>query len=115
MGREAVIDVAEQFGVYVGGRYRRACKHSAEEFRDDVLLPAIDTFEVVKVDLGGVVGMPPSWAEEAFGGAVRMRGHALILKRLRFVSTSDRGARRASIATQMIEEQIARDNSNGGE
>ncbi len=60
------------------GRYRKDCTSgSAEEFRDDVLIPTIESFgtdgEVV-VDLNKCEGMPPSFTEEVFGGLVRKLG-----------------------------------------
>ena len=59
---------------YPGGRERKQCTNSAEEFRDDVLLPALAEPGVVTVDLDGLAGMPASFTEEVFGGAVRAMG-----------------------------------------
>lgn len=69
----AVIDLA-MFSRTPGGRYRSDGKSSGQEFREDVLLPALDVYDEVVVDLDHVVGLPSSFAEEAFGGVVRALG-----------------------------------------
>lgn len=73
-----MINVAEDFTRYPGGRYREDGEHSGEEFRDDVLVPALERARVsggkVTVVLDGVTGYPSSFLEEAFGGLVR-EGH----------------------------------------
>lgn len=56
------------------GRYRKNCTGgSAEEFRDDVLIPALAEDDVT-VHLVPRYGMPVSWCEEVFGGLVRELG-----------------------------------------
>jgi hypothetical protein len=46
-------------------------RKSGEEFRDDVLLPALKKSDEVIVDLNGVLTLGSSFLEEAFGGLVR--------------------------------------------
>lgn len=46
---------------------------SAEAWRDDVLIPALEKGDVT-VHLTPRYGMPVSWCEEAFGGLVRALG-----------------------------------------
>lgn len=66
------ISVAKDFSPFPGGRYRRMSTHSGEEFREDVLLPALkSSTETVNVDLDGVRGYGSSFLEEVFGGIVR--------------------------------------------
>jgi len=86
-----VIVVNRDFSHVPGGRYRSDGKHSAEEFRDEILIPALTKSKdsVVLVDLDGIAGMASSFAEEAFGGLVR---HTSIpkedlLRRIRILST----------------------------
>jgi len=72
-----MINVAEDFTRYPGGRYREDGEHSGEEFREDVLVPALERARAssgrVIVVLDGVTGYPSSFLEEAFGGLVRER------------------------------------------
>ena len=75
--RPAMINVATDFTRYPGGRYRQDGDFSGEEFRDDVLVPALRkaraTSTRVVVVLDGATGYPSSFLEEAFGGLVRER------------------------------------------
>lgn len=63
------------FGEFPGPRYRSLGGNSGEEFREDVLLPALRnamaTGAMVIVDLDGVYGYGSSFLEEAFGGLIR--------------------------------------------
>lgn len=58
---------------YPGPRKKDIGKNSGEEFRDDIMIPFLNNHpgEKVEIDLGGMVGYPPSFLEEAFGGAIR--------------------------------------------
>lgn len=65
------ISIAKQFSDTPGGRFISDGKFSGEQFRKELLLPAIETGENVVIDLEGVLGLPPSFLEEAFGGLIR--------------------------------------------
>lgn len=65
------ISVAANFTPYPTGRYRKFGDGSGEEFRDDHLIPALNSFGLVIVDLDGARGYPASFLEEAFGGLIR--------------------------------------------
>ncbi len=82
--RTTTINVAADFSRYPGGRYRQHGHHAGEAFREDHLAPSLDQNERVIVDLDGVVGYPPSFLEEAFGGLVRVHkiASADLLERL---------------------------------
>lgn len=62
----------QDFSKFPGPRYRRLGPASGEQFREEVLLPALKEFgrEFV-IDLDGVMSYGSSFLEEAFGGAVR--------------------------------------------
>lgn len=60
----------KDFSKYPGPRYIRLGDFSGEEFRDNVLIPALQD-DYVSVDFGGVYGYGSSFLEEAFGGLVR--------------------------------------------
>ena len=66
------INVARDFSRFPGGRYRTDGPFSGQEFRDDILVPALATNEHVAVEIDGVAGLPVSFLEEAFGGLVRL-------------------------------------------
>jgi hypothetical protein len=67
--------VADQFSKVPGARLRRDGPNSAEEFRADVLIPAlrsaINDNAALDVLLDGTAGYGSSFLEEAFGGLVR--------------------------------------------
>ena len=65
------IKVVEDFSPSPGGRFRRDGPFSGEQFREDVLRPALITGEEVTIDLDGAFGYPSSFLEEAFGGLIR--------------------------------------------
>lgn len=68
---EKVINIATDFSQFPGGRFRTDGPHSGEEFRDDILAPALKSGDTVRLILDGVAGLPSSFREEAFGGLVR--------------------------------------------
>lgn len=65
------IGIAKDFTDTPGGRYRTDGPFSGQEFRENHLVRALLADEDVVVDLEGVMGLPPSFLEEAFGGLVR--------------------------------------------
>ncbi|MDH0901409.1 STAS-like domain-containing protein [Comamonas aquatica] len=65
------LSIARQFSMYPGGRFKRISEYSGEEFRDKLLIPALNEDGKVIVDLDGVVGYGSSFLEEVFGGLVR--------------------------------------------
>lgn len=75
------IRVAKDFSATPGGRYRRHGPYSGEEFREVILLPRVRAAQAqnqrVVVDFDGVAGIPSSFLEEAFGGLIRVLGHAI--------------------------------------
>ncbi|WP_457980895.1 STAS-like domain-containing protein [Ectopseudomonas composti] len=73
------------------GRYREHGQGSGEEFRDDVLIPALETEQVVTLDFTGGMTYPMSWAEEVFGGLIRSGKFTkdAILSRLNIITDID--------------------------
>lgn len=65
-----IVKVVE-YTMFPGPRYKKLGKNSGEEFRCDVLIPALEEHDEVKVDLDGVIGYGSSFLEEAFGGLIR--------------------------------------------
>jgi len=69
--KTVTIYVARDFTKLPCIRSRSDGKKSGEEFRDDILLPALRSNARVVVDLDGVLSLGSSFLEEAFGGLVR--------------------------------------------
>ena len=83
------IAVASNFSRFPGGRYREKGRHSGEEFRDDILIPALESHGVVIVQLDGTEGYGSSFLEETFGGLVRRGfGFSDLETRLQIVTNS---------------------------
>lgn len=74
---DKLISIANDFSKYPAGRTRRDGPYSAERFRDDLLVPALEKARAeggqVTVVLDGVYGYSSSFLEETFGGLVRRR------------------------------------------
>lgn len=69
--KNMTIFVAKEFTKMPCVRKREDGIKSGEEFRDDILVPALSSNEQVTVDLNGVLALGSSFLEEAFGGLVR--------------------------------------------
>ena len=65
------IAIATDFSPYPAGRFRSDGPFSGEKFREEFLLPALQSSEPVTVTLAGTKGYGSSFLEEAFGGLVR--------------------------------------------
>lgn len=62
----------KDFSVFPGPRTKDLGENSGEAFRDDILVPAINSDGQICVDLDGVFGYGSSFLEEVFGGLVRV-------------------------------------------
>jgi hypothetical protein len=60
------IDIGRDFSLVTGGRRRDSGAHSAEAFRDDLLVPALRRGGQVIVSINGP-SYSMAWLEEAFG------------------------------------------------
>ena len=68
----STISVEKDFSRYPGGRYKTDGPYSGEQFRDEILIPALQrSREPIELDFAGVLGAPTSWLEEVFGGLIR--------------------------------------------
>lgn len=67
------LSLAQDFSEFPAGRFKTDGPHSAEQFREDVLVPALSQGQPLIVVLDGNVG-GASFLEEAFGGLVREHG-----------------------------------------
>ncbi|MFW2076601.1 STAS-like domain-containing protein [Acinetobacter sp. ULE_I010] len=65
------INVAKDFSKNPSGRYIKDGKTSGEVFLKNLLLPAVNTHDLVEINFDGVRGYGSSFLEEAFGGFIR--------------------------------------------
>jgi hypothetical protein len=74
---DKMLTIAKDFARFPGPRLREEGPNSGQQFRDDLLLPALRDLadgERLVVDLDGARGYTASFLEEAFGGLVRVCG-----------------------------------------
>lgn len=85
------IDLAQAFSPTPLGRTRRQGKFSGEAFREDHLKPALERYDIVRVDLDGATGLSTGFLDEAFAGLVRDRtlGRDEFLNRVKIIATRD--------------------------
>jgi hypothetical protein len=88
------INFVQEFTDTPGGRYRKHGDFSGEQFRDDLLKPALQENEVVILNLNGAFGFPPSFIDEAFGILIDQLGIDTVKKRLRIELSDDPVAQR---------------------
>jgi hypothetical protein len=74
MANIVTINVAKEFSRFPGGRFLEDGEFSGQRFRDEFLVPALETNSHVQVELDGTLGYGSSFLEEAFGGLVREAG-----------------------------------------
>lgn len=61
----------KDFSRFPGARYKKLGPGSGEAFRDDVLIPEIETGDDFIINFDGVMGYGSSFLEEVFGGLIR--------------------------------------------
>lgn len=88
--RQHCFVVKEEFSKWPAGRYESHGPNSGEVFRGIVNL-LLAMHDEVFIDFAGIMGVPASFIEEAFGGLVRECGwtRSELLTRLQFLSTLD--------------------------
>jgi hypothetical protein len=86
------ISFVKDFTDAPGGRYRHEGPFSGEQFRNDLLEPALREFDQVILNLNGAIGYPSSFIDEAFGGLIESLGYDIVTKKLEIVLTDDKVA-----------------------
>ena len=85
-----VIEIAQEFSRYPGGRYYSDGPYSGQEFREKVLIPAIEKEGRFELVFDGARGYGSSFLEEAFGGLIRLGYRPEIIRdKFIFISKSD--------------------------
>lgn len=69
--KNIMISIAKDFTQTPAGRYISDGPFSGQKFRDELLIPALNTGNKIEIDLDGALGFGSSFLEEAFGGLVR--------------------------------------------
>lgn len=89
------IKIADDFTDAPGGRYASEGINSGEEFREKLLKPffqdALNSGEVIVVDLDGGFGYLPSFLEEAFGGLAREFSGKSVNEHIQIISNDEPG------------------------
>lgn len=83
------INIATQFSRYPAGRYLADGPYSGESFRENWLIPALNSEEEVTIEFDGTRGYGSSFLEEAFGGLVRKGFKPELIKELFHFKCSD--------------------------
>ncbi len=88
---DKMINIAKDFSPYPFARYRSQSSTSGEQFREDILIPALKAYENVTVNLDATEGFGSSWLDESFAGVVRAKVFSAdeLLKRVKFISDED--------------------------
>ena len=68
------ISLVRDFSDSPGGRYQKQGAYSGEEFRDQLLRPALKNPGLVEIELDGALGFPASFLDEVFGRLVDFEG-----------------------------------------
>lgn len=100
------IDIGEEFSRTPGSRFRKHSMHSGEEFRDDILIPFLQSHAgaVVVVDLDKPFALSGSFLEEVFGGLVRKLGPDVVHQvRIRAVDKPERAVEARDFMYQAID------------
>jgi hypothetical protein len=80
--KTTIIKFAAAFTDCPGGRSRIDGDFSGEQFREDLLEPALARYDHVILDLNGVFSFPSSFVNEAFGVLASERGLEVVRKQL---------------------------------
>lgn len=71
-----MIKISEHFSRHPAGRFFEDGPDNGSRFRDEILVPALESGEIVEVRIDGTSTLPTSFLEEGFGGLIR-RGFPL--------------------------------------
>lgn len=91
------IDIVADFSSMAGGRFPIHSDFSGQRFREELLVPALQQYNRVKVILDGAEGLDTSFLEEAFGGLIRegIFSQTELQNKLEIISDMSSSSRRA--------------------
>ncbi len=93
--QQIIINIAKDFTVYPGARYRSDGKHSGEQFYEDVLKPKMDKVindpkTTITINFDGTFGYASSFISEVFLRVAKdYKNKELVLRKLKFISNDD--------------------------
>ena len=88
--KNKTIVIATDYSETPAGRYHpKDGNYTGERFRDEILYPALQNYDLVSVNLDGTLGYGSSFLEEAFGGLIREKKmtYSDIQKKLEIISS----------------------------
>ncbi|UZD90331.1 STAS-like domain-containing protein [Cognatishimia activa] len=110
---DQLINIAEDYTEFPGGRYVEDGDGNGTTFREEYLLPAMkrNDDDVVSVILDGAAGYPSSFLEEAFGGLVREHDFTPedVLKRFKFIANEPGFSRYVALIEQYVTQAQRKD------
>jgi len=88
MQKETTIKITRDYTDAPGDRYRTNGPCSGEEFREEYLLPALQKYEKIIIDLSGIYGMSSGFGSEAFEMLIEKDGfsYAELQRRLKIIA-----------------------------
>lgn len=101
-----LISLVRDFTAAPGARFSWQGRHSGEELRTKLILPALKDGDVI-LDLNGALGLPPSFLDEAIG--VTLEKNPELIPRLKVVLDDNPTAR--SIFTESLERRLGKEAS----
>ena len=81
------ISIANDFSHIPSGRYIEDGDFSAQQFRDNILIPALQEEKEIFLNLDGTIGFSSCFLEEVFGGLIRSGFTSHILKEKLHIQT----------------------------
>jgi hypothetical protein len=87
--REKRINFVSEFTDAPGGRYEHQGPFSGELFRTSILMPALQQYDRVILDLNGAYGFPASFIDESFGGCIEKLGWDVMKQKLQIILDDD--------------------------
>ena len=86
--REVTINISKDFSKYIGGREKKICKFSGEDFREKFLEENFEKYDRITIELDGPLGYPIDFLDEAFGTMARRYGKETFWERVTFISAN---------------------------
>lgn len=86
------INFVKDFTKCPGGRLRKYGDKSGEEFRDEILKPALLTHDRVILNMDGALGFPASFLDETFGVLIDQLGEQVVKAKLQIILTDNKVA-----------------------
>ena len=104
------IHFTQEFTDTPGGRYKKHGDFSGEQFREEILKPALNQNDLVILNLNGAFSFPPSFIDEALGILVDQLGEEIVKTKLKIELNDNPLAQRK--ISETLKEHAAKKNKN---